>query len=127
MQLHPLLWVLILAFCAFALVVALSFLVAICVAVAGRRYGDKLQSKHQKQIREMLPGKNCGQCGCEDCDGFARAVLFGAVAENACPYGGEDLPEKMIEVVNHMQKLMEDPKPPKKRKDRMASVWDQKF
>ncbi len=127
MNIHPLLWVLIFAVAAFALVLIISLIIAVSVAVAGRRYGDKLQSKHQKKIRDMLPGKNCGQCGCQDCDGFARAVLFGAVAENACPYGDEELPGKMIQVVNDMQKLMEDPRPPEGRKYRMKTVWEQKF
>ena len=127
MELHPLLWVLIFAVGMFIMVLIISFLIGISVAAAGRRYGDKLQRKHQKKIRDMLPGKNCGQCGCTDCDGFARAVLFGAVAENACPYGSEDLPQKLIGVVSDMQKLMEDPKPPKERKYRMQSLWEQKF
>lgn len=127
MELHPLLWVLIFAVGMFLMVLLCSFLVAVCVAAAGRRYGDKLQKKHQQKIRDMLPGRDCGQCGCENCDGFARAVLFGAVAENACPYGQEDLPERMLQVVADMQKLMEDPKPPKARKDRMETLWETKF
>ena len=113
---HPLLWVLIFAAAIMVMVLVFSFIIALSVAVAGRRYSDKLQNKHQKMIRDMLPGKDCGQCGCEDCDGFARAVLFGAVAENACPYGDDQLPEKMIKVVAHMQKQMEDPKPVKNRR-----------
>lgn len=127
MNIHPLLWVLIFAAAVVAMVLIISLLIGISVAVAGRRYGDKLQSKHQKKIRDMLPGKNCGACGCENCDGFARAVLFGAVAENACPYGDEKLPENMIQVVNDMQKLMEDPKPPEGRKYRMKTLWEQRF
>lgn len=124
MKLHPLLWVLIIAAATFALIMLISFLISISVAVAGRRYGDKLHSKHQKKIRDMLPGKNCGQCGCESCDAYARAVLFGAVAENACPHADEQLPEKMIAVVNEMQKLIEDPKPVKSRR---KTIFEQRF
>lgn len=124
MKLHPLLWVLIFAVATFALIMLISFLISISVAVAGRRYGDKLHSKHQKKIRDMLPGKNCGQCGCESCDAYARAVLFGAVAENACPHADEQLPEKMIAVVNEMQKLIEDPKPVKSRR---KTIFEQRF
>ena len=127
MNLHPLLWVLIFAAAVVALTLTLSFLISLSVAVAGRRYSDKLHSKHQKKIRDMLPGKDCGQCGCENCDGYARAVLFGAVSESACPYGDEELPGKMIAVVNDMQKLMEDPKPVKERKGFLKSLWEQKF
>ena len=99
MNLHPLVWVLIFAAAVVVMVLIISFVIAMSVAVAGRRYGDKLQEKHQKKIRAMLPGKNCGACGCENCDGFARAVLFGAVAENACPYGDEALPEQDMKYI----------------------------
>lgn len=124
MNWNPLVWVLIFAAAVVAMVLIISFVIALSVAVAGRRYGDKLQKKHQKKIRTLLPGKDCGQCGCENCDAFARAVLFGAVAENACPHGDEQLPEKMIAVVNDMQKLMEDPKPIKHRR---KTHWEQRF
>ena len=124
MNLHPLLWVLIFAVAAFALIMLISFIISLSVAVASRRYGDKLHSRHQQKIRDMLPGKDCGQCGCENCDAFARAVLFGAVAENSCPHGDAQLPENMIKVVNDMQKLMEDPKPIKSRR---KTHFEQRF
>ena len=127
MELHPLIWVLIFAGAVMAMVIVISFIIALSVAVAGRRFGDKLQNQHQTKIRQLLPGKDCGRCGCENCDGFARAVLFGAVAENACPYGEAELPEKMIAIVNEMQKKMEDPRPLQQGKHRMKTVWEQKF
>lgn len=127
MNLHPLLWVLIFAVCIFALTLGISLLIGLCVAVASRRYGDKLYDRHQKKIRKLLPGRDCGACGCENCDGFARAVLFGAVAESACPYGGEELPAQMIAIVNDMHKLMEDPRPPAERKNRMRTIWEKKI
>ena len=127
MGINPWLWVLIFAVGFFLLIAFLSFLIAHFVAIASRRYGDKLYNKHQQKIRSLLPGRNCGACGCTDCEEYARAVLFGIVAENACPYGGEDLPEKMLKVVQDMQKLMEDPKPPKRRKGRPESMMEQKF
>ena len=127
MELHPLLWVLIFAAAVVGMVLLISWIIALCVAVTGHRYADKLQGKYQKQIRDLLPGKNCGQCGCESCDGFARAVLFGAASENACPYGDDKLPENMIAVVKEMQKLMEDPKPPESRKRRMKTIFEKKI
>ena len=40
------------------------------------------------QIREVLPGANCGGCGYPGCDGFASALAGGNAATNGCPPGG---------------------------------------
>lgn len=123
---NPWLYVFIFAFAVVAMVLLICLIIGLSVAVAGRRYSDKLQSRHQKKIRALLPGKDCGQCGCENCDGFARAVLFGAVAENACPYTAPEAPAQMIAIVNDMLKQMEDPRPVKDRRGRRIP-WEQKF
>ncbi len=34
------------------------------------------------------PGKNCGACGCRECDGFMELVHAGRLALSACPYYG---------------------------------------
>ena len=123
MSIHPFLWVLIFAAAIAVMVILISFLVGMFVSVAGHRYGEKLQNRYQKKICLLLPGKNCGECGCESCDGFARAVLFGAVAEDACPYVQA---ESVLAAVNEMLKLMEDPKPPKENVLRRKTIWEKK-
>jgi Na+-translocating ferredoxin:NAD+ oxidoreductase RNF subunit RnfB len=40
------------------------------------------------QIREVLPGANCGGCGFAGCDAFAAAVVDGKAAPTACSVGG---------------------------------------
>lgn len=124
---NPWFWIFLFAAGTVALTLSISLVISLCVAVASRRYGDKLYDRHQKKILGLLPGKNCGACGCENCDGYARAVLFGAASESACPYGGEELPAQMIAIVNDMQKLMEDPKPLTGRKNRLRSIWEKKI
>jgi len=37
------------------------------------------------QVREALPGANCGACGYPGCDGFAKAVAEGSAQINGCP------------------------------------------
>lgn len=123
---HPLVYVGIFALAIFGMVVVISALTGLSVAVAARFVGKKNANKYQKELRSMLPGKNCGQCGCEDCDGFAQAVLYGAAAESACPYGDEELPQKLIDCVGRLHKQMEDPTPPKPKKDRILGIWDKK-
>ena len=40
------------------------------------------------QVRECLPGANCGACGFPGCDGFAAAVAEGRAPVNGCAAGG---------------------------------------
>ena len=41
-------------------------------------------------IRDCLPGANCGACGYSGCDGYAKALAEGKVAEtNLCVPGGD--------------------------------------
>ena len=115
-QMNPMLWAVIFALAAVAIVVFLTLLVALCVTWAGSRYGEKLQRNYQNKILELLPGKDCGQCGCATCSGYARGVMFGVEAETACPYVSEETPQEMLELVKELHKLLEDPKPIKQRK-----------
>ena len=42
------------------------------------------------EIKEVLPGANCGGCGKAGCDALAEAIACGEAAVNACPVGGAD-------------------------------------
>ena len=63
---------------------ALGLIFGILLALASKFFaveGNPLIS----QVREALPGANCGACGYPGCDGFARAVAEGAAPINGCP------------------------------------------
>ena len=49
--------------------------------------------KDQKaeDIREMLPGANCGACGYSGCDGYAKALADGEAKPGLCTVGGSDV------------------------------------
>ncbi len=42
------------------------------------------------EINEVLPGANCGACGCAGCYAFAESVVEGNSPVNGCPVGGDD-------------------------------------
>ncbi len=53
-----------------------------------------------EQVREQLPGANCGACGYSGCDGYAAA--FGEDKNtpiNKCPVGGPDLAARLAELL----------------------------
>ncbi|MBS4960968.1 MAG: RnfABCDGE type electron transport complex subunit B [Clostridiales bacterium] len=47
------------------------------------------------EIRDALPGANCGACGYPGCDGCAAAILEGKAPVNACPVGGATSADKI--------------------------------
>lgn len=51
------------------------------------------------QIREVLPGANCGACGQAGCDAFADAVVSGKSEVNGCPVGGDEVAVKIAAIM----------------------------
>lgn len=53
----------------------------------------------EAQLREALPGANCGACGFSGCDGYAAALAKGEAEPNLCAPGGEATAQKIAEVL----------------------------
>jgi electron transport complex protein RnfB len=51
------------------------------------------------QIREILPGANCGACGLAGCDAFADAIVSGKAKVNGCPVGGDAVAQKVAAIM----------------------------
>ncbi|MDR3276887.1 MAG: RnfABCDGE type electron transport complex subunit B [Treponema sp.] len=51
------------------------------------------------QIREILPGANCGACGYPGCDGYAAALAKGSAPANSCSVGGPAVAKKLVALV----------------------------
>ena len=52
-----------------------------------------------EQVREALPGANCGACGFAGCDAFAEAVVKGEASVNGCPVGKAPVAKKIGEIM----------------------------
>ena len=75
------------AFCALILVMAAKF------------FSVKEDEKY-KQIRECLPGANCGACGYTGCDGYAKALAEDAEVKcNLCTPGSDETARKISEIL----------------------------
>lgn len=48
-----------------------------------------------KELEELFPGSQCGQCGYPGCSAAAEAVLDGKAKINLCPPGGKALVEAL--------------------------------
>jgi Na+-translocating ferredoxin:NAD+ oxidoreductase RNF subunit RnfB len=51
------------------------------------------------QIREVLPGANCGACGFPGCDNYAAAIASGSAGINSCTVGGVAVAEKLSAIM----------------------------
>lgn len=51
------------------------------------------------EIREVLPGANCGSCGFAGCDSYAEAIANGTAEPNLCAPGGTATAEKLSKIL----------------------------
>ena len=67
------------------------------VWVAGKFHVEV--DEKEAAVRDLLPGNNCGGCGFAGCDALAAAIAKGEAAVNACPVGGEEVGDKIAEIM----------------------------
>jgi len=77
-----------------ALITLLGVLLGIGLGVASQKLhveGDPLV----EELKAMLPGAQCGQCGYVGCGPAAEALAKGEVSVTLCPPGGRSLVEQL--------------------------------
>lgn len=68
------------------------------LAFASEKFFVKVDER-QAEIRDVLPGANCGACGLPGCDAFAEAVLAGTAEVTGCVAAGSDVAEKIASIL----------------------------
>src|SRR5512145_646063 len=77
---------------------ALGVVFGIALAIVAARFIVKVDPKVE-QVRETLPGANCGACGFAGCMGYAEAVVGNPdVASNLCAPGKGTVAEKVAQI-----------------------------
>ncbi|MGI6113092.1 MAG: RnfABCDGE type electron transport complex subunit B [Mahellales bacterium] len=77
---------------------AMALIFGAGLAFASKKFAVEVDPKAE-QIREVLPGANCGGCGYAGCDSYAAAVAAGEASATACPAGGSDVTAKIAEIL----------------------------
>ena len=72
----------------------LGIAIGLLLGVAGKFFSVEVDERVE-QVRECLPGNNCGGCGFPGCDGLAEAIVAGTAEVNGCPVGGAPVAEKI--------------------------------
>lgn len=70
-----------------ALLAILGIVIGILLGVAAKAFEVETDER-VTQVRECLPGNNCGGCGYPGCDGLAEAIVAGDAPVGGCPVGG---------------------------------------
>ena len=83
---------------AVALLAVLGVIFGIALAVVASKFVVKVDPKVD-QVRETLPGANCGACGFAGCMGYAEAVVGNPdVAPNLCAPGKSPVAQKIAQI-----------------------------
>lgn len=69
-------------------VTVIGLLCAVMLSVASSVMEVKVDER-VTQVRDCLPGANCGACGYTGCDGYAKAVVEDGAKTNLCVPGAE--------------------------------------
>ncbi|MFA0816401.1 MAG: RnfABCDGE type electron transport complex subunit B [Anaerofustis sp.] len=81
------------------LIAALAIGIIGLVLGGGLAYASKVFAVEKDpkidEVREVLPGANCGGCGFPGCDALADAIVSGKAKLNQCPVGGADVAAKI--------------------------------
>jgi Na+-translocating ferredoxin:NAD+ oxidoreductase subunit B len=87
----------------------LGIFFGIALAIVAAKFVVKVDPKVE-QVRETLPGANCGACGFAGCMGYAEAVVGNPdVAVNMCAPGKSAVAEKIAEITGKKAEKV-DPK-----------------
>src|SRR5512137_1904127 len=77
---------------------ALGVAFGVALAIVASKFVVQVDPKVE-QVREALPGANCGACGFAGCMGYAEAVVANAdVAPNLCSPGKSAAADKIAQI-----------------------------
>lgn len=80
------------------LISATGAIIGIFLGIAGKKFEVEVDEREQ-QVRDLLPGNNCGACGFAGCDNCAQAIAQGKASPSACPVANSKLHEQIAEVM----------------------------
>ena len=81
-----------------AILAGLGAFFGVLLAIASRVFAVKVDERIP-EIREALPGANCGGCGYSGCDALATAIVEGKADCGACTVGGDECAQKIAAIM----------------------------
>ena len=84
---------------AFLVMLAIALLVGFLLLLCSHFFSVE-ENPLKTEIRECLPGINCGACGYRGCDDYAAALVEGGVEPNLCIPGAQSVADKLGEILD---------------------------
>ena len=84
---------------AFLVLTALGLILGIGLNIADKKLAVQKDEKLEA-LEGIMPGANCGGCGFAGCSAYAQAVYEGSAKPGLCSPGGQNLADKMGEILN---------------------------
>lgn len=69
------------------IVAVIGLIAGLILSIASKIFAVEVDETAVK-VREVLPGANCGACGCAGCDEYAAKLAKGEAEPNLCTVGG---------------------------------------
>ncbi|WRS27934.1 RnfABCDGE type electron transport complex subunit B [Oscillospiraceae bacterium MB08-C2-2] len=76
----------------------ISIVAGVVLTVASKKFAVQVNEKVE-EVRELLPGANCGACGFAGCDDYAKNLVEYGVKTNLCVPGGTGLARQISQVL----------------------------
>lgn len=77
---------------------AMGLVFGLLLAFVNKKFAVPTNPK-QGEVRDALPGANCGGCGYPGCDACAEAIADGKAPVDVCPVGGKDVAERVAAIM----------------------------
>ena len=110
---NPWLVILLLALGVVACVMIFYMILSYIVLKVARNHGEKIFKKYTDELEQLLPGKNCGKCGCANCRAYAEQLVRGGEDDfTLCAVGGDDLPDQLKACIAELEELVKPAETP---------------
>ena len=76
----------------------LGLVFGVAIGLVAKKFAIQQDPKFE-QIRDALPGANCGGCGYAGCSGLAAAIVKGEAEVSGCPVGGAPVAAKIGDIM----------------------------
>ena len=110
-------WILIFVLGIAAFILSLSFLFNTVVYWVAARHSEKTIRKYTRKLEKLLPGKNCGGCGCKTCKEYALAVFDLEKDTDCCILGSKEQVALLDAKIDEFQKLLQKDTPKENKMD----------
>lgn len=81
-----------------AIIGAIALFIGLFLGFSEKAFHVEVDQK-ELDVRECLPGNNCGGCGYASCDDLAKKIALGQAPANACPVGGDAASEAIGKIM----------------------------